>query len=154
MNKSSSDCIEKQIEVEANLSRVWRAIIDYREFGKWFRVNLEGPFVVGEIARGQITYPGYEHVTMEVIVEAIEPEYRFAFWWRPYALDPKVDYSAEPRTLVEFTLEATATGTLVRVTESGFDGIPAHRRDEAFRMNDGGWAAQVINVKDHVQANP
>ena len=118
------------------------------------RVNLEGPFVVGDVARGQITYPGYEHVIMEVIVEAIEPEHRFAFWWRPYALDPNVDYSAEPRTLVEFRLEATSTGTLVRVTESGFGGIPTHRRDEAFRMNDGGWAAQVKNIRDHVQTSP
>ena len=154
MNKSTTDRIEKEIEIEATVSRVWRAITEYREFGQWFRVNLEGPFIVGEVARGQITHPGYEHVTMEVIVEAIEPEHRFAFWWRPYAIDPNVEYSAEPRTLVEFTLEATSTGTLVRVTESGFDGIPAHRRDEAFRMNDGGWAAQVKNIRDHVQTNP
>ncbi len=154
MNKSSTDRIEKQIEVNANVTRVWRAITDYREFGQWFRVELEGPFIVGEVARGQITYPGYEHVTMEVIVEAIEPEHRFAFWWRPYAIDPKVDYSSEPRTLVEFTLEETFSGTLVRVIESGFDGIPAHRRDEAFRMNDGGWAAQVQNIKNHVEAKP
>ncbi len=154
MGKSTSDRIEKQIEIKASLSRVWRAVTDYREFGEWFRVNLEGPFIVGEVARGQITYPGYEHVTMEVIVEAIEPEHRFAFLWRPYAIDLTVDYSAEPRTLVEFALETTSTGTLVRVVESGFDSIPAHRRDEAFRMNDGGWAAQVRNVQNHVQANP
>ncbi|MCM2373639.1 SRPBCC family protein [Aporhodopirellula aestuarii] len=154
MNKSTTDRIEKQIEIDAPVSRVWQSITDSQEFGQWFRVNLEGPFVVGEVTRGQITYPGYEHVTMEVIVEAIEPDDRFAFWWRPYAIDPNVDYSAEPRTLVEFTLEPTATGTLVRVSESGFDGIPAHRRDEAFRMNDGGWAAQVVNVRDHVHANP
>lgn len=154
MELSTSDRIEKQIVIHATVSRVWRAITDFQEFGKWFRVILQGPFVVGEVTRGKITYPGYEHVTMEVIVEAIEPEHRFAFWWRPYAIDPSVDYSAEPRTLVEFQLEPTVDGTLVKVTESGFDGIPAHRRDEAFRMNDGGWAAQVKNIRDHVQANP
>ena len=154
MDKSTTDRIEKQIEIASQVNRVWRAITDFREFGQWFCVNLEGPFVVGEVARGQITYPGYEHVTMEVIVEAIEPEHRFAFWWRPYAIDPNIDYSSEPRTLVEFTLEASATETLLRVTESGFDGIPAHRRYEAFRMNDGGWAAQMKNVRDHVQTNP
>ena len=154
MNTSSSDRIEKQILIEAPISRVWRAISNYREFGQWFRVSLEGPFVVGETARGQITYPGYEHVIMEVIVEAIEPEHRFAFWWRPYAIDPSVDYSSEPRTLVEFILEATQTGTRVNVTESGFDGIPAHRRAEAFRMNESGWSAQVINIRNHVQTNP
>jgi uncharacterized protein YndB with AHSA1/START domain len=154
MNKSTADRIEREIEIETAVSRIWRAITDYREFGQWFRVNLEGPFIVGEIASGQITHPGYEHITMVVIVEAIEPEHRFAFWWRPYAIDPNVDYSAESRTLVEFTLEATSTGTLVRVTESGFDGIPAYRRDEAFRMNDSGWAAQVKNIRDYVQTTP
>ncbi|MEO9590138.1 SRPBCC family protein [Rhodopirellula bahusiensis] len=152
MNETT-DRIEKQIEINAPVSRVWRAITDHQEFGEWFRVNLEGPFEVGEMTRGAITYPGYEHVTMEVIVEAIEPERRFAFWWRPYAVDPKVDYSKEPRTLVEFILDAVESGTLVRVTESGFDGIPAHRREEAFRMNDGGWAAQVVNVQNYVQDN-
>ena len=154
MNKSTEDRIVKQIEVNASRSRVWRAITDYREFSQWFRVNLNGPFVVGEVACGQITYPGYEHVTMELIVDAIEPEHRFAYWWRPYAVDPNIDYSSEPRTLVEFTLEPIPTGTLVRITESGFDSIPVHRRDEAFRMNDGGWTEQVRNIRDHVQANP
>ncbi len=154
MNQSTTDRIEKQIEIESPISRVWRAITDFREFGTWFRVNLEGPFVEGEIVRGQITYPGYEHVTMEVRVESIEPEHRFAFWWRPYAIDPQIDYSAEPHTLVEFLLETTSQGTRVRVIESGFDGIPAYRRDEAFRMNDGGWAAQVQNLRNHVQTNP
>lgn len=149
----TTDRIEKQIEINAPVSRVWRAITDHREFGEWFRVNLDGPFEVGETTCGAITYPGYEHVTMEVIVEAIEPERRFAFWWRPYAIDPKVDYSTEPRTLVEFILEAVESGTLVRVTESGFDGIPDHRRDEAFRMNDGGWAPQVVNLQNYVQDN-
>jgi uncharacterized protein YndB with AHSA1/START domain len=154
MTASTTDRIEKQIEIEARVSRVWRALTDHREFGQWFRVSLEGPFVVGQVCRGPITYPGYEHVTMEVIVEAIEPEHRFAFWWRPYAIDPNVNYSAEPRTLVEFLLSAASTGTLVQVSESGFDGIPTPRREEAFRMNDGGWAAQIENIKNHVQANP
>jgi uncharacterized protein YndB with AHSA1/START domain len=154
MEHKTTDRIEKEIVINASVARVWRALTDYKEFGEWFRVNLEGPFVVGNVARGKITYPGYEHVTMEVIVEAIDPEKRFAFWWRPYAIDPNVDYSAEPRTLVEFLLEATERGTLLTVTESGFDGIPAHRRDEAFRMNDGGWAAQVKNIQRHVEANP
>ncbi len=154
MSSTTSDRIEKQIEIAAPVSRVWQALTDYREFGQWFRVNLEGPFRVAETSRGQITYPGYEHVTMEVIVEAMEVEKRFAFWWRPYAIDPQVDYSAEPRTLVEFLLEPTTSGgTVLRVSESGFDGIPAHRRDEAFRMNDGGWAQQIINIRNHVQAN-
>jgi uncharacterized protein YndB with AHSA1/START domain len=144
------DKIEKQIELNAPLERVWRALTDYREFGAWFRVALEGPFVSGQAARGRILHPGYEHVVMEVVVQKIEPMQLFSYTWHPYAVDPNVDYSGETPTLVEFRLEKTATGTLLRVTESGFENIPAHRRAEAFRMNDGGWAQQVRNIANHV----
>src|ERR1700730_11847294 len=107
------DRIEKRIELKAPVSRVWRALTDYREFGQWFRVNLEGPFVPGKLTRGRIAYPGYEHLVMEVVVQKMEPERLFSFRWHPYAVDPKVDYSKEPPTLVEFTLEKTPTGTLL-----------------------------------------
>jgi uncharacterized protein YndB with AHSA1/START domain len=142
--------IEKQIELKAPVSRVWRALTDYREFGEWFRVKLEGPFVVGKVAEGFITWPGYEHLRMEVMVQKIEPERYFSYIWHPYALDPKVDYSNETPTLVEFTLEKTAKGTLLKVTESGFDKIPSARRLEAFRMNDNGWAQQMKNIESYV----
>ena len=151
---SSTDRIERSVEISAPPDRVWRALTDYREFGRWFRVNLEGPFVTGKQARGRITYPGYEHLVMEVTVTAMEPTRRFAFTWHPYAVDPGADYSKEPPTVVEFTLTPTATGTRLVVTESGFDAIPAHRRDEAFRMNSGGWSQQVRNIAEHVAANP
>jgi uncharacterized protein YndB with AHSA1/START domain len=146
-----SDRIEKSIEIAAPVSRVWRALTDYKQFGTWFRVKLEGPFVPGEEARGQITYPGYEHVTFRAVVRKIEPEHYFSFTWHPYAVEPDMDYSQEEPTLVEFTLTETPAGTHVRVVESGFDKIPAHRRDEAFRMNEGGWAQQVGNIKNHVE---
>lgn len=151
MSKQSTDRIEKQIHLKAPVSRVWRALTDYREFGQWFRVNLEGPFVPGKKTRGRITHPGYEHVVMEVLVEKIEPERLFSFRWHPYAIDPKVDYSKEQTTLVEFRLEQSPAGTLLRVTESGFDKVPVARRDEAFRMNDGGWTAQIKNIEAHVR---
>ena len=144
------DRIEKTIELKAPVARVWRALTDYREFGEWFRVKLEAPFVPGQISRGQITWPGYEHHTMHVVVQKIEPERLFSFTWHPYALDKSRDYSQETPTLVEFTLEKTANGTLLRVVESGFDKIPADRRDEAFRMNDNGWAQQMENIATHV----
>ncbi len=150
MTTQSTDRIDKQIDLKAPVSRVWRALTDYREFGQWFRVNLEGPFVAGKATRGRITHPGYEHVVMEVVVEKIEPEHLFSFRWHPYAIDPKVDYSKEQPTLVEFRLEKSPTGTLLRVTESGFDKVPAGRRDEAFRMNEGGWTAQLKNIEAHV----
>ncbi|MBV8472447.1 MAG: SRPBCC family protein [Hyphomicrobiales bacterium] len=141
-----SDRIEKSIELAAPVSRVWRAITDHREFGAWFRVALEGPFVVGETARGHITYPGYEHVVWQAQVQTIEPEKLFAFTWRPYAIDPNKDYSAEQPTLVEFNLQPAETGTRLVISESGFDHVPAARRDEAFRMNDRGWGEQIKNI--------
>ena len=145
-----TDRIEKTVELKAPVSRVWRALTDHREFGTWFRVRLEGPFVPGQVSRGQITYPGFEHVRWEAVVQRMEPERYFSFTWHPYAVDPKQDYSKEPPTLVEFTLQKTRTGTLLRVVESGFDKLPASRRNEAFRMNEGGWSAQVKNIAAHV----
>jgi uncharacterized protein YndB with AHSA1/START domain len=145
-----TDRIEKTIELKAPVSRVWRALTDYQEFGKWFRVRLEGPFVPGQITRGQITYPGYEHVRWEAIVQKMEPERLFSFTWHPYAVDPKQDYSNEPATLVEFTLEKTANGTLLRIVESGFDKLPSKRREDALRMNERGWSVQLENIAQHV----
>ena len=147
-----NDRIEKDIEIAAPVSRVWRALTDHREFGAWFGVELEAPFVVGRTVRGLVTHPGYEHVVWQARIEAIEPEHTFAFSWRPYAIDPNVDYSAEPMTRVEFTLSPTAGGTRLRLVESGFAGIPEARRAEAFRMNDNGWTQQMQNVRRHVEA--
>jgi uncharacterized protein YndB with AHSA1/START domain len=145
-----ADRIEKQIEITAPVSRVWQAITDSKQFGEWFLVKMDGPFVAGQPATGQITHPGYEHVRMEIVIQTIQPESLFSFTWHPYALEPNVDYSQEPSTLIEFRLQATSTGTLLKVTESGFDKIPAARRDLAFRMNDSGWAQQVVNIQNYV----
>ena len=142
--------IEKRIELKAPVSRVWRALTDYREFGDWFRVKLERPFVAGQESRGNITYPGYEHVVWTAVVQKMEPERLFSFTWHPYAVDPNVNYSKETPTLVEFRLEKAGSGTLLVLTESGFDNIPAERRSEAFRRNDGGWTEQMKNIEAHV----
>jgi len=149
-----NDRIEKRIELNAPISRVWRALTDYREFGEWFRVKVDGPFVPGQISRGQMTYPGYEHIKWEATVQKMEPEQLFSFTWpQPKSLakaNAPQDYSGEPSTLVEFRLEKSAAGTLLIVTESGFEQLPPHRRLEAFRMNDGGWAQQMKNIERHV----
>ena len=147
---TNSDRIEKKILLPAPRSRVWRALTNAEEFGAWFRVKLEGGFAVGKRIQGKITHPGYEHLTMEVTVERMDDESLFSFRWHPYAIDPKIDYSTEPTTLVEFRLQEVADGTMLIVVESGFDQIPAERRAEAFRMNSQGWAAQVENVRRHV----
>ena len=145
-----SDRIKKRIELKAPVSRVWRALTDYREFGQWFGVKLDGPFVPGQPAEGQILYPGYEHIRWQAVIQKMESEKLFSFTWHPYAIDPKVDYSKETPTLVEFRLEKIPTGTLLVLSESGFDRIPTDRRAEAFRMNDVGWSEQMKNIDTHV----
>ena len=141
--------IEKRVELKAPVSRVWRALTDYREFGEWFRVKLDGPFVAGQISRGQMTYPGYEHLKWQAVVQKMEPERLFSFTWH-HSLDPNADISKEPTTLVEFRLEKIEAGTLLTLTESGFENLPANLRLEAFRRNDGGWTEQMKNIEAHV----
>jgi uncharacterized protein YndB with AHSA1/START domain len=147
---ATTDRIEKKLVLRAPRSRVWRAITTAEEFGTWFRVKLDGAFAEGATVRGQITHPGYEHLTVEFFVDRIDPEGYFSYRWHPYPMDPTVDYSVEPTTLVEFTLEETKDGTAVTIVESGFDRIPLARRDEAWRMNDQGWAGQIKNLAKHV----
>src|SRR2546429_8946781 len=132
----AGDRMEKRIELKAAPSRVWRGLSDYREFGLWFRVKLDGPFVPGQVSTGWITYRGYEHLKWEAVVQKMEPERLFSFTWHSKATDPKKDYSQETPTLVEFRLEKTASGTLLVLTESGFDKPPSDRRFAAFRGND------------------
>jgi uncharacterized protein YndB with AHSA1/START domain len=151
MRTTSTDRIERETVLRAPRARVWRALTDPVEFGTWFGVKLDGPFTVGETTRAQLTYPGYEHVTLELVTEKVEAQALLAFRWHPYAVQPDVDYSKEPMTLVELRLSDAEGGTLLRVTESGFDAIPASRRAEAFRMNDGGWEEQLENVRAHVE---
>ena len=147
---TGTDRIEKTVILKAPRARVWRAIAGAKQFGEWFRVRLDGEFAAGATIRGNITYPGYEHLTMEVVVERIEPERFFSYRWHPHAIDPKVDYSTEPMTLVEFTLEDAAGGTRLTIVESGFDRIPLSRRALAFRMNSDGWSEQLQNIERYV----
>lgn len=146
----STDRIEKTVILKAPKSRVWRALSDPKEFGSWFGVKLESAFAPGARVRGDVTVPGYEHIIMEIVVDQVDPERLLSYRWHPAAIDPKVDYSKEPMTLVEFRLEEVAEGTRLTVIESGFDQIPATRRADAFRMNEGGWAQQVQNIERHV----
>ena len=149
---NTTDRIEKRIVLRVPGSRVWRAISDAKEFGAWFGVTLQGPFAAGARVRGHMTIPGYEHLVMEITIERIEPERFFSYRWHPAAVEPGVDYSEEPTTLVEFTISEVAGGTELIVVESGFDRIPAARRAEAFRMNDHGWTGQLRNIERHVSA--
>ncbi len=169
---SSTDRIEKRVTLRAPVSRVWRAIADAREFGRWFGFTLEGDFAPGKRMKGtfdgtldEAALIGYqrslglrpskvrlpdEHAVF-CTVERIEPERYFSFRWIPYAVDAEADPEHEPTTLVELRLEPVAEGTLLTIVESGFDGVPAHRRERAFRMNEGGWATQAENLRKHVE---
>jgi len=147
---TNTDRIERDILLRAPRSRVWQALTDPVQFGTWFRVKLETGFAVGQQAHGRITYPGYEHLRFEATVRRMDAEHDFSYRWHPYAVDPKVDYSAEPTTLVEFHLDDEAGGTRLTIVESGFDALPPGRRDEAYRMNDSGWATQLDNIRAHV----
>jgi len=167
-----SDRIEKRVTVRAPMSRVWQAIANAQEFGRWFGVKLEGAFTPGKTITGtfgeglneaaildyqkrlglppsKVKFP--DKNTVFCTVERIEPEHYFSFRWIPYGIDAEVDPQNEPTTLVEFRLEKVAEGTLLTIVESGFDRVPAHRRERAFRMNEGGWAAQAENIKKHVE---
>jgi uncharacterized protein YndB with AHSA1/START domain len=154
MSTTTTDRIEKEILLKAPRKRVWRAITDSKEFGAWFQVRFTEPFRPGARLKGQITYPGYEHLVAEVVIEKMEPERLFSLRWHPNAVDPKVDYSKEPMTLVEFTLEEAEGGTRLRLVESGFDGIPISRRAEALKANEGGWAIQMTAIESYLRRNP
>ncbi len=147
---STTDRIEKSIVLRAPRRQVWRALTDVAEFGAWFGIALQGPFAAGHAVAGVFTRAGHAPVTLTFYVEAIEPEHRFVYRWHPFAVDPAVDYSAEPTTTCTFTLADDGTGTRLTIVEAGFDALPAGRRDEAFRMNTRGWEAQLRNVGTHV----
>ena len=146
-----TDRIEKRLEVRAPRARVWRALADAKEFGAWFGIELDRAFAPGAVVHGRLTTKNYEHVTLELLIERVEPEHYFSYRWHPGAVDPKVDYSAEPTTLVEFKLKEIAGGTEITIVESGFDRLPATRRAEAFRMNEGGWTGQSKKLAAYVE---
>jgi uncharacterized protein YndB with AHSA1/START domain len=169
---NTSDSIEKRVTLRAPLSRVWRAIADAREFERWFGFRFEGDFAPGKTMRGVFQGELDESALVEqqkslglrpskvkpppadatfCTIERVEPERYFSFRWIPYGIDAEADVANEPTTLVEFKLEPVAEGTLLTIVESGFGRVPAHRRERAFRMNEGGWAAQAENLRKHVE---
>jgi uncharacterized protein YndB with AHSA1/START domain len=151
---AASDRIERKVLLKVKRSHVWRVLANAEAFGQWFGVALEGKrFIAGEWTQGQITYPGYEHLRWNVLVESVEPERLFSFRWHPYAVNPDVDYSQEPTTLVKFELEDGDDGTWLKVSESGFDHVPQARREKAFRMDSRGWEEQMNNIEQFLIEN-
>ena len=149
-NTVASDRIEKQVTLDAPRSRVWRALTDVEQFNTWFGVRLTAPFTPGAAVSGKMSVPKYEHLSMTIWIETLEPERLFSFRWHPYAIEEGVDYSAEPTTLVTFTLADSGKGTQLSIVESGFDAIPESRRAKAFAMNSNGWNGQAENIRKFV----
>jgi uncharacterized protein YndB with AHSA1/START domain len=169
----SFDRIEKRVSLRAPVSRVWQAITSSKEFGRWFGIKLDGEFAPGKTVKGTFDEGLNEAAIAEYqkklglppsrvrlpekdavfcTVERVEPERYFSFRWIPYGVDAEVDPKTEPTTLVEFRLEDAPDGTLLTIVESGFERVPARRRERAFRMNEGGWAAQAETLKKYVEA--
>ena len=159
-----TDCIVKKVLLGAPRARVWKALTDSHEFGQWFGVRFDGPFTPATPQRGVITPTSvdaetaraqepYAGKSFEITVERIEPERLFSFRWHPYAIEPGVDYSKEPTTLIVFTLEDAAEGIMLTVTESGFDQIPLERRAKAFVANEGGWTKQMTLIEKYLAQN-
>jgi uncharacterized protein YndB with AHSA1/START domain len=156
-----ADRIEKKITLRAPVGRVWRAVSDAREFGTWFGVEFDGPFAAGTRIKGRITPTKVDpevaklqepHTGMpfDFMVDRIEPERLFSFRWHPFAIESSVDYSKEPTTLVVFELAQVQGGTLLTISESGFDRIPLERRAEAFAANEGGWEHQTKLIEKYL----
>ena len=150
MSPKSTDRIEEMVFLRAPRARVWRALTDAGEFGEWFGVKLAGAFAPGALVKGTITETGYEGMRFEMAVEHVESPRLFSWRWHPYAVDPGVDYSAEPPTLVVCELEEVPGGTMFTLTESGFGAIPASRGAEAYRMHEEGWSAQMKNIERYL----
>lgn len=146
---NSENTIERQIEISAPISKVWEALTDATLFGHWFKANLQSPFIAGKTTKAKNTSKGFE-MEMEFFVKEIKPQHYFSYAWHPFPIDQTFDYSKEEPTLVEFYLEEIATGTLLKVRESGFDFITASRRAEAIKMHTGGWGAQLKNIEAFV----
>lgn len=157
----STSRIEKKTLLRAPLARVWKALTDAREFGAWFGVVLDEPFVVGKTLRGTIVgttvdaevaelQKPFVGLPFEILIDELVPERRFAFRWHPFAVERDVDYSSEPTTLVVFTLEETPEGVALTLVESGFEHIPLARRARAFTANEGGWEKQLELVARYV----
>jgi uncharacterized protein YndB with AHSA1/START domain len=160
----STDRIEKKIFLRAPLERVWRALADSEEFGSWFGMRFQEPFAPGALMKGVLVgtkanaevakaQKQHEGLAFEIKIERIEPERLFSFRWHPNAVDPVMDYSKEPTTLIEFALERVADGVMLTVTESGFDHVPLERRAKAFTSNEQGWSI-MLKVFEEYLAQP
>lgn len=148
-----TNTIERQALLRAPRGRVWNALTEVKKFCEWFGVGaVDGEFKPG--AKVRFRAPEEYGGDFDLWVEQMQPEHLFTWRWHPGARDPSVDYQKEPTTLVEFKLADVEvdgkTGTLLTITESGFDSISLARRARVFGENTGGWEAQIKNLERYV----
>jgi len=148
----TSDRIEKTTVLRAPRSRVWHALSNAKEFGRWFGINLDGEFAPHSRLEGKVTLPGYEHLHVEMMIERIEPEWLLSWRWHPSPIDAAKDYSKEPTTLVSLVLSDVMGGTKLTINESGFENIPATRREEAYKGNEKGWEMQIDSLTRYISS--
>lgn len=155
------DRIDKTIVLKAPRERVWRAISSSAQFGKWFGVAIDGPFVAGEEAVGRIVPTAVDPevarlqepcrgLPWRVVVERIEPMTLLSFRWHPGAVDPGHDHAGEAMTLVTFTLADADGGTRLTISEQGFAALPPDRRTAARDGNDAGWGHQTRLIEKYL----
>ncbi len=147
-SSTTTDRIVKTMLLKAPRSKVWRALTEPAAFSSWFGCDLRDPFVPEARVRGPVTHPGYEHLTMDITIDQVQPERLFSWHWHPGG-DPDIDPS-EPMTTVTFELEQVPEGTRLTITETGFDRIPPSRRGKAYRENDDGWTGQMENLRKYL----
>lgn len=158
---ANTDRIEKQVLLKVPRERMWHALADADQFGTWFGVRFDAPFVEGATVTGRITptkvdaevaemQKPHEGTPFEWYVEKIEPMQRITFRWHPFAVDKGVDYASESMTRIVFDLHDTPEGILLTVAESGFDALPPARREKALAANDEGWAHQMMLIAKYL----
>ncbi|MEQ9452471.1 MAG: SRPBCC family protein [Pseudomonadales bacterium] len=148
---ATDDEIVRTVTLKASIDKVWSAISDPQQFGTWFRCTVEGEFNPGTIVNCASTYEGHEEMVWQKLIKAVEPKRYFAFSWSPG--DTGAD-QLEPdgeQTLVEFFLQETNEGTVLKIRESGFAALSEELRNRSFELNSSGWDAQVENITQHVQ---
>ena len=143
--------IQKQVVIKSNMENVWKSLVDYQEFGTWFKAKFETPFSKGETSRGYMTEPGYDNIKIEITIQEMIPESRFSYQWHPFAVDPDYDYSQDEKTTVTFSLTKDGYATILHVKEVGFFKLPQGRRLKSYQMNEEGWGIQMENIKNYLE---
>jgi uncharacterized protein YndB with AHSA1/START domain len=138
------DRIERTVEIAQPPATVWAALTTAKGLSAWF--GQEATIDLQPGGSASMKWDSGDTATMRV--ERVEEPTVFGFTWHIYGLpadDPR-------RTYVEFTLEPAAAGTRLTVVESGFAQLPADAHRTAYDANTGGWASELGELVDYLNA--